>query len=33
LRGYDGFEVVEMGIRNVAIFDEKSILNYKKKIL
>ena len=29
-RGYDGFEVVEMGIRNVAIFDEKSILNYKK---
>jgi len=30
LRGYDGFEVVERGIRNVAIFDEKSISNYKK---
>lgn len=29
-RKYDGFEVVEKGIKNVAIFDEKSILNFKK---
>jgi hypothetical protein len=27
---YDGFEVIEKGSKNVAIFDEKSILNFKK---
>ena len=28
--GYDGFEVIEKGVKNLAIFDEKSILDFKK---
>lgn len=28
--GYDGFEVVERGVKNLAIFDEKSIENSEK---
>jgi hypothetical protein len=29
-KNYDGFEVTERGSKNVAIFDEKSISNFKK---
>ena len=31
-KGYNGFEVTEKGVKNVAIFDESSIENFNKVI-